>query len=467
MRFVARAIPAKVRSGFASGIAQKYARAIACFLLLVVVPASAQEGPDISTFTLDNGLQAVVIPDHRSPVVTHMIWYKVGSADEVAGKTGIAHFLEHLMFKGTEKHPAGEFSRRVSEIGGSENAFTSYDYTAYFQQVSPDALPTMMEYEADRMRGLVLTDEVVAPERDVVIEERRSRIENDPAALMGEEVDATLFQNHPYGKPIIGWMHEIEKLNREDAIAFYNLYYAPNNAVLVVAGDVDPDTVRKLAEETYGKVERGPAIPPRIRATEPEQNTARTVSLTDPRVSLPTMQKNWVVPSYTTGKGTDAAALDLLSEILGGGVRSRLYQELVVRKGIASSVGAYYRGTALDDTVFTVYGAPRGDTERAELEAAIDAEISKIVRDGISEDELAKARNRFLRGVIFARDSQAGMARIYGSTLTTGGKVEDVANWPDQIKAVTAAEVQDAARRYLDFRRAVTGYLSPADGDRT
>jgi len=435
-------------------------------MLVCIHAATAADGPSVSTYTLDNGLQVVVIPDRRAPVVTHMVWYRVGSADEKPGKTGIAHFLEHLMFKGTKAHPAGEFSRRVAEIGGNENAFTSYDYTAYFQQVSPDALPTMMEYEADRMRGLVLTDEVVTPERDVIIEERRSRIENDPGALLSEEVDATLFQNHPYGKPVIGWMHEMEGLTRSDALAFYDLYYAPNNAVLVVAGDVEPEAVHKLAEETYGKVPRGPELPPRIRPREPEQNTSRTVLLSDPRVTVPSFQKSWVVPSYTSGDARVPEALDLLSEILGGGLRSRLYQELVVRQGIASSAGASYRSTALDDTSFTVYGSPRGDATLEAVEAAVDTEIRRIVENGVTQEELDDARDRFLRSVIFARDNQSGMARIYGSTLTTGGTVADIDAWPDRLKAVTADDVK-AAARYLDARRSVTGYLSPAEGGRT
>ena len=302
------------------------------------VPA---EKSDISSFFLDNGLQVVVIPDHRAPVVTHMLWYKVGSADEDAGKSGIAHFFEHLMFKGTKNHPPCEFGRRVAEIGGQENAFTSYDYTAYFQQVSPDALETMMRFEADRMRNLILTDDVIGPERDVILEERGSRVESQPSALLGEEVDATLYQNHPYRIPVIGWMHEIEKLNRADAIAFYDRYYAPNNAVLVVAGDVTADEVKRLAELTYGQIPRGPDLPPRVRPSEPEQNTRRTVTLNDARVSRPSMRKAWVVPSYTTAQPGEAEALDLLSEILGGGVRSRAYETLVVEKGIASSVGAY------------------------------------------------------------------------------------------------------------------------------
>ncbi len=437
--------------------------------LLVAAPAHAEtpRGAGVTGFTLANGLEVVVIPDRRAPVVTHMLWYKVGSADEERGKSGIAHFLEHLMFKGTQKHKAGEFSRAVAEIGGSENAFTSNDYTAYFQQVSPDALPRMMEFEADRMRGLILTDEVVAPERDVVREERRQRIEGSPGAILSEELQATLFQNHPYAVPVIGWMHEIEKLGREDAFAFYDRYYAPNNAVLVVAGDVDPQTVRALAEETYGKVERGPDLPPRVRPQEPPQDTSRTVTLTDPRVTLPSVRISVVAPSYATAAPGEAEALDLLSEILGGGIRSRLYQELVVKAGIASSAGAFYRGTSLDPANFGVYASPRTPDGLPAVEAAVAAEIAKIAADGVGEDELERAKNRFTRSMIFARDNQSGMARIYGSALTTGMTIADVEEWPDRIRAVTAEAVREAARRYLRLDRSVTGYLLPAKEDRS
>ncbi|RIK84285.1 MAG: peptidase M16 [Hyphomicrobiales bacterium] len=426
-------------------------------------PLHAEDAPQIDSFSLDNGLQVVVIPDRRAPIVTHMLWYKVGSADEDPGKSGIAHFFEHLMFKGTANHGPGEFSARVAEVGGRENAFTSYDYTAYYQQVAPQVLPDMMAFEADRMTNLVLTEEVIAPERDVIIEERNSRVENDPGSLLSEEVSATLYQNHPYRIPVIGWMHEIEKLNRDDAIDFYRRYYAPNNAVLVVAGDVDAASVRELAEATYGKVPRGPDLPPRVRPTEPEQNTRRTVTLVDERVGVPSFSKRWVVPSYTTGEGREAEALDLLAEVLGGGVRSRIYQELVVRRGIASSAMAYYQSTALDDTMFMVMGSPRGEATIADVEKAIDAEIAKIATDGVGEEELEKAKKRFVRSMIFARDEQDGMARIYGSTLTTGGTVEDIAGWPERIRAVTAGDVKAAAVRWLDERRAVAGYLLPKE----
>ncbi|MDQ2633277.1 MAG: insulinase family protein [Pseudomonadota bacterium] len=446
-------------------------RSAALALLISAGPAAAAAAAvdrtpaenRVSNFLLDNGMEVVVIPDRRAPIVTHMVWYKVGSADELPGKSGIAHFFEHLMFKGTADHKAGEFGAKIAEIGGSENAFTSDDYTAYFQTVTPEALETMMEYEADRMRGLILTDAVIGPERDVVLEERRSRVENNPEALLAEEVAATLYQNHPYGIPVIGWMHEMEKLNRTDAVAFYDRYYAPNNAILVVAGDVDAKEVRELAEKTYGKVPRGPDLPPRVRPQEPEQNTARTVTLTDPRVSVPSFSRSWLTPSYNSAEPGEAEALDLLAEILGGGTRSRIYQALVVKTGIAASAGSYYDGSKLDDSAFTVYGAPRGTAELDEVQAAIDAEIAGIVKDGVTEKELESARNRLLRSMIFARDNQASMANLYGSTLATGSTVEDIQEWPDRIKKVTTADIQKAAAKYLAGDHSVTGFLLPSD----
>ncbi|TIQ40094.1 MAG: insulinase family protein [Mesorhizobium sp.] len=428
--------------------------------LAAQVPARAAEDAEVKDFLLDNGMEVVVIPDHRAPIVTHMVWYKIGSADEPPGKSGIAHFFEHLMFKATANHAAGEFDRAVSDIGGSNNAFTSYDYTAFHETVAPSALEQMMGFEADRMRNLILTDDVIKTERDVILEERRSRIDSNPQAVLDEEVDATLWQNQPYRIPVIGWMHEMEQLNRTDAKAFYDNYYRPNNAVLVVAGDVDPDAVKAMAERTYGKVARGPDLPPRIRPVEPEQNTKRTVTLADARVSVPSFSTQWVVPSYHTAKPGEAEALDLLAAILGGDNRSRLYQQLVVKQGIASEAGAFFQGTMLDATNFTVYGTPRGDAKLSDVEAAVDAEIARIIKDGVTDDELERAKTRYVRSMIFARDKQDDMANMYGSTLATGGNVKDVEEWPDRIRKVTAAEVK-AAARYLVLDRSTTGYLLP------
>jgi zinc protease len=422
-------------------------------------PTAGYDGKVVN-FTLDNGMQVVVIPDHRAPIVTNMVWYKVGSADEPPGKSGIAHFFEHLMFKATSTHAAVAFDAAVSAIGGNDNAFTSYDYTCFHETVPPQALGEMMAFEADRMRNLVLDDQTVATERDVILEERRSRIDNDPEAVLDEEVDATLWQNQPYRIPVIGWMQEMQQLNRADARAFYDRYYRPNNAILVVAGDVEPDAVKALAQNTFGKLARGPDLPPRLRPVEPEQNTKRTVTLSDERVGVPSFSTQWVVPSYRTARPGEAEALDLLAEILGGGNRSRLYQELVVKKGIAAGAGANYQGNMLDATNFAVYGAPRGAATLGEVEAAVDAEVARIARDGVTDSELEKAKDRFVRSMIFARDRQQTMANVYGSTLAIGGAVADVEQWPDRIRGVTAADVK-AAARYLAFDRSTTGYLMP------
>lgn len=421
----------------------------------------------VSSFQLANGLDVVVIPDHRAPVVTQMVWYRVGAADEQEGVSGIAHFLEHLMFKGTKNVPAGEFSAKVAAIGGQENAFTSSDYTGYYQQIAPDALEMVMKYESDRMANLVLTDEVIKPERDVILEERRMRVDSNPSAMLREEVSATTFYNHPYRRPIIGWQQEMEKLSLNDAIGFYERYYTPNNAILVVAGDVTPERVRDLALSTYGKLPKRFEVAPRIRPQEPEKHTARTVILRDARVNQPSYNSTWVVPSYINAKAKgregDAEALDLLGEILGGGIRSRLYQELVVEQGLAASAGAYYAGDALDDGTFMIYGSPRGDATLEDVQTAANVEVDRLIAEGVTETELNQARNRFLKAMIFARDSQTGMARIYGSSLATGQTVDDVLGWPDKIRAVKPEQIRDVAQRYLKPSIEVTGYLLPSE----
>src|SRR5262244_4139201 len=277
--------------------------------------ADASSGPAITHFKLANGLEVVVIPDHRTPVITHMVWYRVGAADETPGKSGLAHFLEHLLFKGTKKNPQGLFSQTVATIGGQENAFTSSDYTGYFQRTSREHLKMLMEFEADRMTGLVLTDDVVKPELQVVLEEQNMRVANNPGARLSEQMEAALYLNHPYQRPIIGWRQEIEKLTRDDALAFYRRFYTPNNAILVVAGDVTAEEVRKLAEETYGKVPRVAEIKPRARPREPEQQAARTVTLADARVTQPSVSRYYLVPSSSTAQPGESEALDVLGHV--------------------------------------------------------------------------------------------------------------------------------------------------------
>ena len=434
-----------------------FTAALATFLA-AAAPAAAG-GPDITHFTLANGLEVVVIPDHRAPVVTHMVWYKVGSADETAGQSGLAHFLEHLMFKGTSKNPQGRFSQVVATIGGQENAFTSSDYTGYFQRVPRDKLKEMMEFEADRMTGLTLTDDVVRPELKVVLEEQNMRVANNPAARLGEQMDAALYLNHPYGRPVIGWRQEIEKLDRESALAFYRRFYTPNNAIVVVAGDVTADEIRGFVDATYAKVPRVTEIKPRIRPQEPVQEAARTVTLADPRITQPSLSRYYLVPSSTSARPGESEALELLMHILGRGESCRLYRALVVDKGIAVNAGASYDGTAVDPTRMSVYGTPKPGTTLPQLEEAIDAVLAEVMENGVTADELERAKNRMIADAVYANDNQRMLAQWYGATLATGGTVEQVRNWPDRVRAVSADAVRDAARRWFDKRRSVTGYL--------
>ena len=374
-----------------------------------------------ASFTLNNGLQVVVIPDHRTPVVTQMIWYKVGSADETPGKSGLAHFLEHLMFKGTAKHPAGEFSQTVLKIGGNENAFTSTDYTGYFQRVPREQLAGMMEFEADRMTGLILKDENVLPERDVVLEEFNMRVANNPDARLTEQMMAALYLNHPYGRPVIGWRQEIEKLDREDALAFYKRFYAPNNAILIIAGDVDAKEIRPLVEKYYGEIPAQPAIPAqRIRPQEPVPAAPRTVTLSDPRVEQTNMRRYYLVPSSTTAAAGESAALDVLAQLMGTGANSYLYRALVIDQQLAISAGAGYQGTSLDPTQFQISASPKPGVEFSEVEQAIDAVIADLAQNPVRAEDLERVKTQLIAEAIYAQDNQATMARWYGGALTSG-----------------------------------------------
>src|ERR1700760_3150741 len=434
-------------------------------LVSLVIPAGAiaqttfaSEPP--ASFTLPNGLQVVVIQDHRTPVVTQMIWYKVGSADETPGKSGLAHFLEHLMFKGTTKHPAGEFSQTVLRIGGNENAFTSTDYTGYFQRVPRDQLARMMEFEADRMTGLILKDENVLPERDVVLEEYNMRVANNPEARLTEQIMAALYLNHPYGRPVIGWHDEIEKLNREDALAFYRRFYAPNNATLVIAGDVEANDVHAMAEQTFGKVAPQPAIAAqRTRPQEPTPIAARTVTFADPRVEQPKMMRYYLVPSATTAASGESAALDVLGQLMGSGSNSYLYRALVVDQPLAVNASAGYQGTSLDPTQFMINVAPRPGVSFAQVEQVVDKVIADVAQNTVRAEDLERVKTQLIAEAIYAQDNQATLARWYGAALTTGLSIEDIRSWPARIRAVTAEQVRDAAQKWLDQKRSVTGYL--------
>jgi zinc protease len=318
----------------------------------------------------------------------------------------------------------------------------------------------MMEFEADRMTGLVLKDENVLPERDVVLEEYNMRLANNPDARLSEQIMAALYLNHPYGRPVIGWRQEIEKLSREDALEFYKRFYAPNNATLVIAGDVDANEIRPLAERTFGQIVPQPAIPPRrMRPQEPVPAAPRTVTLSDPRVEQPGVRRYYLVPSATTAAAGESPALDVLAQLMGGGSNSYLYRALVIDRPLAISADASYQGTALDDSQFTISASPKPGVEFAAVEQAIDGVIADVAQNAVRAEDLERVKTQLISAAIYAQDNQASLARWYGAALTTGLSVDDVRSWPDRIRAVTAEEVRAAAQKWLDKKRSVTGYL--------
>ncbi|MBL8835566.1 MAG: insulinase family protein [Alphaproteobacteria bacterium] len=438
-----------------------FVRAVAVVLLLAAgqTPAAARVF-DPETFTLANGMQVVVVTNRRAPIVTHMVWYRAGAGDEVQGRSGIAHFLEHLMFKGTEEVGPGEFSRIVARNGGRDNAFTSHDYTGYFQNVARDRLEAVMRLESDRMANLSLREDEVLSERDVILEERRQVIDSRPPARLREQLFAALFLNHPYGRPIIGWLHEMRTLTRQDAIDWYRRWYAPNNAVLIVAGDISAAELRPLAERTYGAIPARP-VPARARPQEPPPQTARRVELRDERVQQPNFSRLWLAPSYRSPGGEHAYALEVLADILGGGQTARLPRALVEERNLAVNAGAFYDPDALDQTTFGISASPRPGVDIAALEAAVDEELARVVADGVSPGEVARAIQRMQDSAVFGRDSLQTGARVFGQVLTTGGTIEDVEQWPERIAAVTAEQVNAAARAVLRPEASVTGLLLP------
>jgi zinc protease len=416
---------------------------------------------NVSEFKLANGMEVVVIPDHRAPVVTHMVWYKVGAADEVPPKSGLAHFFEHLMFKGTAKHPAGEFDRLLDINGGDGNAFTTQDYTAYFQRIASDRLGLLMELEADRMQNLVLTDETVLPELDVVREERRQRTDNDPSALLGEQLDAAMYTAHPYGKPIIGWMSEVAKLTRGDALAFYKAHYTPANAVLVVAGDAEPEKVKELAEKHYGGLKNTFTPAKRERTPEPDPIAARRVIMQDARVSAPMFQRAYLGPSIVTSGAREVYALELLADILGDGTQSRLYSKLVVEQKVAAYAGAWYAGDNLDSGKFGVYAAPNPGQDIAKIEAAVDQVLADVLTNGVTQAELTRVKSKAEAEQIYALDDQGQLARMAGAGLAIGLSIDTIFDRKNEMAQVTVDDVKSAAAKVIQLRRSVTGILLP------
>jgi zinc protease len=421
-----------------------------------------QTGNNTFQFALGNGMQVLVIPDHRAPVATQMLWFKVGAVDDPPGLSGMAHFFEHMMFRGTKQVPDDAFSQIVAKNGGEDNAFTDHDYTAFFEEIAKDRLPLAMKLEADRLANLDLSDSHVGPERDVVLEERRMRVDNQPQSLMNEQMLAALHLSHPYGRPVIGWADEVRRIDRSSAQDFYDHHYAPNNAILVVAGDVTPDDVRKMAQDAYGKV---PAreLAARAEFAEPPRLAETRMVVTRADAKVPLFDRIYRVPSYAQGMRGQAEGLETFAQLVGGDQTSLLYRVLVEQKKLATDAGANYDGDVRDAGEFSVYAVPRPGVSLETLEKAVDQvlNVSTIALPG--DVELNRAKTQLVAGVIYRRDSQFALASAYGQALAIGLTVDDVNDWPARIRAVNAESVRKAAQT-LQRRQAVTAYLIPGAG---
>ena len=436
--------------------------ALALVTSFAIAPVAAK-ATEVTSFELENGMDVVVIENRRAPVVVHMVWYRVGAADEPPGVSGIAHFLEHLMFKATDELESGELSETVNRNGGSDNAFTAQDYTGYFQRIASDRLELVMSMEASRMDGLRLVPEDIGTERSVVIEERNQRVENDPGALFGEQMRAAQYLNHPYSIPIIGWKHEAHSLTLEDANAFYEQHYGPNNAILVVAGDADPEEVRRLAEKHYGVISPNPNIVERDRVQEPPQLAERRLEYSDPRIGNDYVMRTYLAPERDPGAQEEAAALTMLAEVLGGSpTTSVLARKLQFEEKKSVYVSAWYSGQSLDDTTFGIANVPVPGTDLAQAEADLDQAIAEFLEEGVDAEKLERIKTQIRASEIYALDDVSGLANRYGAGLTSGLTIEDIQAWPDILQAVTEEDILAAARKVFDRRKAVTGFVRTA-----
>ena len=416
---------------------------------------------EVQEFKLDNGLKIVVQEDHRAPVVVSQVWYRAGSLDEVNGKTGVAHVLEHMMFKGTKNVPAGQFSRLIAAAGGKENAFTAQDQTTYFQQLEKSQLPLSMKLEADRMAHLNLTDDEFAKEIKVVMEERRWRTEDKPQSKVNEQFNSTIYHVHPYGRPVVGWMNDLENMTAADAREWYNTWYAPNNATLVVVGDVSAPEVLKLAKQYFGPL-KPHALPARKPQVEPEQKGERRVVVKAP-AKLPYVLMGFHVPALQDAdQDVEPYALEILAGVLNGNASARLNQHLVRQSQIAVDVDAGYdmvqRGR---QSIFVLDGTPSEGKTVAELEAAILNEIDKIKTDGVTEEELLRVKAQVIAADVYQRDSMFYQAMQIGQLETAGFSWRILQSYPAKLQAVTAAQVQAVAKKYFNSDNLTVATLDP------
>lgn len=422
---------------------------------------AAEDSFKAETFYLKNGMEVVVVPNTKMPVVSQMVWYKTGAADEPTGKSGIAHFLEHLMFKGTKNHESGEFSKKIAKVGGNDNAFTDTDYTAYFQTIPKNSLEMAMSFESDRMHNLIINKNEVLKERDVILEERRSRIDNNPQALLQERMKAALYLNHPYHRPLIGWYHEMASLSAEDAQEWYNNYYNPSNAILVVSGDVTTDEVRTLAEKYYGKIKSGKKHNRSNFTQEPPHITPIKLELKDSKVAKPVVLRYYLAPSRIYGHKEYSYALALLSYILGASDTSLMYQDMVLGYKEAVEVGSYYDDLKIGPSIFMLRASPNSGVPLEKIEEAFDRNVNNIIKNGINAADLARAKRATIAESIYNREDLKTLANAYGAALSIGLDTDYVENWDQDINAVTATQIQEAAKYIFDKKHSVTGYLLP------
>jgi zinc protease len=410
--------------------------------------------------TLKNGLRIIVKEDRRAPTVAQMVWYRIGSMDEVDGASGVAHVLEHMMFKGTPSVGPGEFNKLVAAAGGRDNAFTSRDYTAYFQQVPKEKLPEMMRLEADRMRHLNVDPKEFAQEIKVVMEERRMRTDDNPQSRLFEQMNAVAFQAHPYRRPIIGWMNDLETMTAADARAWYDTWYVPNNAYVVIVGDVDHREVFALAEKYYGVLESR-ALPVRKPQVEPAQDGTRRVNVKAP-AELPVLIMGWKAPVLRdVEKDSDPYALTMLAAVLDGHDAARLTRKLVREDKVALSVGIDYDSTARGPGMVYLHGSPSAGRTVADLETALRAEITRIQKDGVSEQELKRARAQLVAAEVYKLDSMFGQAMEIGQTESAGIPYQKIDRMLEKLQQVTAAEVQAVAKKYFSDDTLTIGVLDP------
>ena len=430
--------------------------ALLAVTLAAAASGTAAEAPaPVLAVTLDNGLRVLLLEDHRSPIVSLQLWYRVGSRNEARGATGIAHFLEHLMFRGTPTNPPGAYARIVERNGGQDNAFTSQDVTSYYVDIAADRLDLMLALEADRMHNLTLDPKIVDSEREVVTEERRTRTEDDPGGALGEEVSALAFRAHPYGQPIVGWAVDLKRITREEIQAFYKAYYAPNNALLVAAGDFKAEAVLAKIKQAFGSIPRGPE-PAKVLAVEPEQNGERRLVVQRP-AELPIVYVGFPVPNQ---QSPDAAALDVLSVVLSGGRSSRLYRHLVYERQLALEAGGDYSYFSFDPNLFWFYATPLPGQTPETLEKELLGEMERLKKDPVGDDELKRAKNQIEAGFVFQDDSVHKRAALLARFELIGGfALKD--QYLDKIRAVSAADLQRVAQRYFAPEKKNVGILLP------